>query len=835
MSSVVNLAEEVLNGVLQAAEHLRGAIIAAENGCIESLRWSGAMPLLLRDFGVQNVLSASDLLNCASSKELRHLLLLQETETVDHVALLLSDFLWNYEKALKRLLTLDVIHRLTICSSISEKAHECYDFSKAENNMKDSAMGTKISKEMKFHEFALEVKTHVTFEMEKREKLSLNEANDWDWNDLDTTRETFMGQNRVQVIHLPLSMVPLLYSKTSSPEPSVFVLSQPTCASAFPLLLHQVENNKLTAPTSPTKHDDVNRRKYLHVKNVVPEDIPSAFRCSMRLLAYTIAEIMFGARLDVKDRIFALGATSLKIGHTLLRILNEMQQDSTSQDQKSASILIIDRTTDVISPSSFGDSLLDRVLALLPQTPTKSIIQEDFGVVGSTTRQENVTEIYPLHGCEPTPLAALADTSSYQTSNFVSQIQWKGGANLCHPTIDNGLNVFRSLAFRPAKLALRDLDKRLQSIEQTLLQQGNIQATAVTRRPGEKVRGRDVVLRRISKILEAGEPMNLEHSSLIELGVIVLETLERMEKIQMRWNKCRERAVRHFELWKQGESEWILPEYADVMQRQIVATDEENFSLQESLILLVNAFARSSGTPLEDYTLQMVQKTLVEIVWQAVQKAPLSLQAVLPKLYTQLLPYIHTHGLQTKTDCDIEDDNWDWNENNVTPTTVEQFSHINDNKSKMVETRSIIETYVEKLMSILEDCKQQCAKLSDSNDSPRSLLAQLCSSIVDSCKAPVEEIEHVVDASEQLTRAGINLLKSGFSKFGFRGSSESAINGNRIGGSADVIIVFIVGGITFEEIQEVHDVLSENTKYQVILGGTAITNSDMIIEKLFTS
>ncbi|KAL7993356.1 putative sec1-like protein [Plasmopara halstedii] len=572
--------------------------------------------------------------------------------------------------------------------------------------------------------------------MEKREKLSLNEANDWDWNDLDTTRETFMGQNRVQVIHLPLSMVPLLYSKTSSPEPSVFVLSQPTCASAFPLLLHQVENNKLTAPTSPTKHDDVNRRKYLHVKNVVPEDIPSAFRCSMRLLAYTIAEIMFGARLDVKDRIFALGATSLKIGHT---------------------------TTDVISPSSFGDSLLDRVLALLPQTPTKSIIQEILGLSDQRlyVRQENVTEIYPLHGCEPTPLAALADTSSYQTSNFVSQIQWKGGANLCHPTIDNGLNVFRSLAFRPAKLALRDLDKRLQSIEQTLLQQGNIQATAVTRRPGEKVRGRDVVLRRISKILEAGEPMNLEHSSLIELGVIVLETLERMEKIQMRWNKCRERAVRHFELWKQGESEWILPEYADVMQRQIVATDEENFSLQESLILLVNAFARSS-----------------EHHWKTipfnVQKAPLSLQAVLPKLYTQLLPYIHTHGLQTKTDCDIEDDNWDWNENNVTPTTVEQFSHINDNKSKMVETRSIIETY---------DCKQQCAKLSDSNDSPRSLLAQLCSSIVDSCCRCVRTADTRWDQS----------LEECFSKFGFRGSSESAINGNRIGGSADVIIVFIVG------------------------------------------
>ncbi|KAL7993357.1 putative sec1-like protein [Plasmopara halstedii] len=131
MSSVVNLAEEVLNGVLQAAEHLRGAIIAAENGCIESLRWSGAMPLLLRDFGVQNnyvTYCFTRDRNCGSC------------------SVITIRFSLELRKSIKRLLTLDVIHRLTICSSISEKAHECYDFSKAENNMKDSAMELKFLK-----------------------------------------------------------------------------------------------------------------------------------------------------------------------------------------------------------------------------------------------------------------------------------------------------------------------------------------------------------------------------------------------------------------------------------------------------------------------------------------------------------------------------------------------------------------------------------------------------------------------------------------------------------------------------------------------------------------
>jgi len=156
----------------------------------------------------------------------------------------------------------------------------------------------------------------------------------------------------VQVFHLPLNVVPLLSTKTFTPEPSVFVLSHPTCAAAFPLLLHQVEDIKVTTPASPTGRggagftsvDGVKR--YTHVKDVLPEHIPSAFRRSMRLLAYTLAEMMVGARLDVKERIFALGATSLKIGHTLLRILNELDEDGnpqTLQGQQAASMIIIDR------------------------------------------------------------------------------------------------------------------------------------------------------------------------------------------------------------------------------------------------------------------------------------------------------------------------------------------------------------------------------------------------------------------------------------------------------------------------------------------------------------
>ncbi|POM63682.1 5'-nucleotidase domain containing hypothetical protein, partial [Phytophthora palmivora] len=391
--NVVNLAEEVLSGVLQAAEQLQNAVVGAESGCIESLRWAGAMPLLLRDFNVQNVLAAEDFWNCATSTDLRRLLLVDENESVGHVVLLLSGFLWDYEMALKRLLALGVVHRLTVCSSLSERAHECYDFRKLGGDAALPATGARATKTMKFEEFAAELNKNATFPMENGAEVK----EEWGWEDTEES----VGHG-VQVVHLPLNVVPLLSNKTWIPEPSVFVLSHPTCASAFPLLLHQVENVTVTSPASPTGRGGAGImtggvKKYTHVKDVLPEHIPSAFR---------------------------------------------------------------------------------------------------------------------------------------------------------------------------------------------------------------------------SKILEAGEPTNPEHSSLVELGVIVLETLERMDQTQKRWDKCHDRVTRQLELRKKGGHEWILPEVADVMQRQMSTAqlNEEIISLQELLALLVNAFALSSGVPLEDFTIQMVQKALVENV-----------------------------------------------------------------------------------------------------------------------------------------------------------------------------------------------------------------------------
>ncbi|KAI9916532.1 hypothetical protein PsorP6_016868 [Peronosclerospora sorghi] len=866
MTHVVNLAEDVvLCGVLQAAEQLQGAILAADTGCVEALRWSGAMPLLLRDLGVQNVIPVETVLACASPETLCHVLSVQDPhKSVQHVAFLLSGFLWDYETALRRVLVLGVIHRVTLCSTLTEHAHECYDF--RPHTGIDVAPGASAAHVMHFQAFGHQLSKDVErmrTENDGQVKEEEEEEEAWDADDAASAATTV----DVRVLHLPLSLVPLLSAKTRlCPEPSVFVLSHPTCAAAFPLLLHQVDDAHATpAPRSSTEQGGnmfyaANERKtYAHVKDVRPEDIPSAFRRSMRLVAHTLSDTLASARLDVKERIFAVGATSLKIGHTLLRILNEGHEAATPRavhDQQPASLVLMDRTSDLASPCSFGDALLDRVLALLPQTRLSA--EAEARKESMTRATLHVTDIFPLGGCDPTPLsmsgplAAPLKERTVVPSPFVAQIQWKGGAGLCHPNAKSGSSTFRSLAFRPAKLALRELDKRLQALELELLERGKVQKAAATRRRGEPVRGRDVVLRRISKILEAGEGATLDSTALIELGMIVLETLERMEPLQARWNKCREQAVRHMELRKQGRGEWILPELADFIQRHgsVVHSrtpekaNEETLSLEEVLTLVVHAFALSSSVSLEAFTIQMVQKALVEHIRETVRSTPLSLETALPDLFEQVSPYLDTTKSRAREPAsasdpchDSERDEWEWDDG--TNSLTEVSSHSADESE--VTTR--IEAYVERLMRMVEDCALQYANTSvDENAADSrapSVVAQLCASIVapSSGASSIPAMQHIVDASEQLTRAGMDLLMSGFSRFGFgRGATETERGtSSRVMGPATVLVVFVVGGLTFQEIQQVHDVLLRGTrKYQVILGGTTITNKEVILKKLFT-
>lgn len=364
MEAVVNLADELLAGVLHAAEHLKGRVMAVEAGALESLRWAGALPLLLRDLGVIKVIDADQLWACKTSDQLRALVSssavagpAEERQEPVELVVVVTDFLWECEPRLIRMLQLGGgIQRLTVCSSLSERAHECYDFGPGRPTL-----------QMRFDQFAAKLSVYFQLPQLSNSSSAVSKApaaaslpgpaiapaaeaeededEEWGWTDdfseqppaavakgltpskplIRPAPQVPATTASVQVIHLPLGFAPLLSSKQRTAEPSVFVLCHPICASAFPLLLDQVvnadrpkENIFLAGPQTSTATTEAAIRAYTHVKEVLPEHIPGSFRRSLKLLSHTLGEMLVHMRLDVKERLFVMGATSLKVGHTLV-------------------------------------------------------------------------------------------------------------------------------------------------------------------------------------------------------------------------------------------------------------------------------------------------------------------------------------------------------------------------------------------------------------------------------------------------------------------------------------------------------------------------------------
>lgn len=119
-------------------------------------------------------------------------------------------------------------------------------------------------------------------------------------------------------------------------------------------------------------------------------------------------------------------------------------------------------------------------------------------------------------------------------------------------------------------------------------------------------------------------------------------------------------------------------------------------------------------------------------------------------------------------------------------------------------------------------------------------MSQVCGRVLDPTCPAIPELQHVTNASEKLARAGIDLLKSGFSHFGFTGSTfmNSSENVPHPSRASEVVVVFIVGGISFQEIGQIAQLasaLEESNDVQLILGSTTISSHGKMLYQVFNN
>ncbi|RHY59844.1 hypothetical protein DYB34_009107 [Aphanomyces astaci] len=118
-----------------------------------------------------------------------------------------------------------------------------------------------------------------------------------------------------------------------------------------------------------------------------------------------------------------------------------------------------------------------------------------------------------------------------------------------------------------------------------------------------------------------------------------------------------------------------------------------------------------------------------------------------------------------------------------------------------------------------------------SGEQPSGLLARLMALLIDPSAPTIPKLQHVTDATEQLTRAGMDLLKSGLSVFGFGSAAPAhapATSATAHCQLHDTIVIFVVGGITLHEVQAIAQVVKTRPDLRVLVGSTTVTSPDKL-------
>ena len=582
--------QESLHPLMELASTgvFKDSLVFVDDSIAEILRWSGAIQLLLREFHVRTIRSLTSLDEEDLFFDAFEFEYISGVKPQGHIVVLVSAYLWDMEHRFQQVIShANGAFPMVFCTTLSPLAHECHPI-----------LGSTEKMDFKTFEQSLQ-------------SISTPNEDDWEWNE-DT--------NRIEIRHLPLHLSPLITSSVQGVPPT-FVLSNPNCAAAFPLML-----SHLRQPTT----------EYESVAELSPDQIPSKFRQSFKLLAHSLADCLMTMRYQPKDHVFALGSTALKVGHTLHKILETLQEECTTHELnefETASVVLVDRTFDLASCSTHSSSLLDRLLAVLPQVPSTT---EDTPAIGRQNLHQ--TEICPLHTADPAPVVLKP------ISEALAQVPWEGGMSLANPNDPTSASVFRSLVCRPAKLALRHLDKELRDILAVLVKQRGCP------KPKKQAtdRGRDVVMRWLRSIAEFDPQVCFENSELFQLGYAMLEGLERAEKYDWEFLSTLEQDL------KQQQGERIMLELSTTISRH-----QDRFTTNDIFQLAIVAFTLGGRVGFDEYTsLNLFRSAVVQYLMNHSTSEEIAQMTIFsPMVQAQLLQARQdTGGKGTESDGD----EWDW-------------------------------------------------------------------------------------------------------------------------------------------------------------------------------
>ncbi|WCJ18036.1 hypothetical protein M5689_000417 [Euphorbia peplus] len=845
----MDLNKAFLDSITHMSEDIEDAILYLDSGCTESFHFAGVFPVLL-ELGVRAVCSLENM--CAldavvnwNTKDD------PATKVVVITSRLLSD---SHRYILRCLSTHRNIQNFSVYTSISEIAHTAYPdsplgpdaFHEYESlllqdyeELVKKCETPRRSKDKDFQEIIhseVEGWSHLSEEeVSHLGTLSSGKIYHEDDHYVEDTGKTMV----ISVHHFPMILCPL--------SPRVFVLpSEGSVAEAY----------------LSTEHEDSLSLGLPPISSGVPpdgDDVPPGALLTAHFL-YHLA-----AKMDLKMEIYSIGDLSKTVG----KIMTNMSSlYDVGRRKRSAGLLLIDRSLDLLTPCCHGDSLVDRIFSSLPRRERTSFYSHTKGSQNQLKLRPPSLERTPLDVQIPLAKILREGDSEINRQPLINSIEaflcgWDSDnsapkiadlVNLCnkvcdeksfHSEVFNGSLVstetFRGTPYIEALLDRRTKDGAVlvRKWLQETLRRENINVNVKTR-PGFATK---TEFKPLIEALAKSQSSLIRNKGIIQLAAAILVALD--ESNYARWDAFIS-AEKILSASLGDSNQGLAAQIGDLIHKSILAASSRTessqalLSFQDSLLLTIVGYilagenfpTSGSGGPFSWEDERLLKEAVLDAI---LENESFSKLKFLRGLKEELEAHFNKKKMEETVDAspekldidDLDDDQWGkWGEEEEeADSDKNKKDQQYDDMQLKLELRDRVDTLF-KFFHKLSTLKTRNVQLregkfdleTDEYDSNKGLLYKIIRRLLSKMDVPGLEYH-----SSTVGR----LFKSGFGRFGLGQAKPSLADQN-------VIMVFVVGGINGTEVREAREAIAESGRpdIELLVGGTTLLTPENMLDLL---
>ncbi|CAN8318107.1 unnamed protein product [Cochlearia groenlandica] len=831
--AMIDVAISCLHSIREIEEDVKDAIVYIDAGCTESFQLAGAFPLFL-ELGARAVCSLENMTSLDAVADWN-----SKFDCANKVVIMTSRLLNDAHRYMLRCLsTHEGVHSCTVFTSISEGSHSACP---------DSPLGPDA-----YREYETLLVQDYNEHTKKSDKISKHKGVSKFSSALESlTMEPIISENVdissggeeglvVSVHHFPLVICPF--------TPRAFVLpSQGSIAEASLSRQHEDSLSFGLPPISTGSMSDT-------------DDVPPGATLTAHFL-YQLA-----LKMELKLEIFSLGDVSKNVG----KILTDMSSlYDVGRRKRSAGLLIVDRTLDLITPCCHGDSLFDRIYSSLPrserfstqaqlkqgipsinrlsldvQVPLGELLNEEPSKIKDSGLPEGIEAFlrgWDSYTCDPKNVDLVNECDKKPTTNWIELLNGSFVSTEC----------FRGTPYLEAMIDRRTKDGSVlvKKWLQEALRRENISVN-VRSRPGYATKSE---LQALIRALSQSQSSLLKNKGIIQLAAATAAALD--ESQSAKWDTFSS-AEMMLNVSAGDTSQGLAAQISDLINKSAMAelqakknekpdssSSQGILSFRDALLLTIVGYilagenfpTSGSGGPFSWQEEHFLKEAIVDAVLENPSVGNLKfLNGLTEELENRLnrLKSEDSKEVPSEDQLDIDaldDDPWGkWGDEEEEDTDNSKADESYDDMQLKLDLRDRVDSFfrfLHKLSSLrTRNLPLREGSLASENTFPgdpsenKGLLYRLITKVLS---------KHEIPGLEYHSSTVGRLFKSGFGRFGIGQAKPSLAD-------QSVILVFVIGGINGREVMEAQEAVAESGRPDIglVIGGTTLLTPEDMFELL---